>query len=78
MLVSASTATGVPSPVATASGTRSMEAGKGFGSIGSKCPNHSNIIPLNKKLTLLEVVQRCNAMPNMLKERQEQEVVLAA
>ena len=39
--------------------TSTMDQGRGFGSIGTKCPNQSQELPSSIKQSLLSIVQKC-------------------
>jgi hypothetical protein len=42
-----------------------IHKGKGFGSIGTKCPNQSQEIPSSIKQSLLSIVQKCESYGNI-------------
>jgi hypothetical protein len=62
---SASAASGVPAPATGGSGasktTSTIHQSKGFGSIGTNCPNQNTIIPTLQKQTLLSIVEKCKS-----------------
>jgi hypothetical protein len=62
---SASAASGVPAPATGGSGasktTSTIHQSKGFGSIGTNCPNQNSIIPTLQKQSLLSIVEKCKS-----------------
>jgi hypothetical protein len=45
--------------------TSTIHQGRGFGSIGTKCPNQSQEIPSSIKQSLLSIVQKCESYGNI-------------
>jgi hypothetical protein len=41
--------------------TSTIHQSKGFGSIGTNCPNQNTIIPTLQKQTLLSIVEKCKS-----------------
>ena len=68
---SAPAAIGAPAPGAGGSAapktTSTIHKGKGFGSMGTKCPIQSKESPTPIKQTFLNIMQRCNAMQERMK-----------
>jgi hypothetical protein len=75
---SAPVASGAPAPATGGSGaptttvqqraavsSSTIHKGKGFGSIGTKCPNQSQEIPSSIKQSLLSIVQKCESYGNI-------------
>jgi len=74
-------AMGAPAPDAGGSDasktTRTIHKGKGFGSMGTKCPNQTKEYPTLIKQTFLDIMQRCNAMQERMKNEQDKEYTIA-